>query len=46
MRNSLSAFFHYDPSYNDETLDRIKELYTTSNKNIIMSYEGMEFDVE
>ena len=40
------AFFHYDPSYNDETLDRIKELYTTSNKNIIMSYEGMEFDVE
>ena len=34
------------PSYNDEILDRIKELYTTGNKNIIMSYEGMEFDVE
>ena len=40
------AFFHYDPSYNDSTLDRIKELYTTTNKNAVMSYEGLEIEVE
>lgn len=40
------AFFHYDPSYNDNTLDRIKELYTTTNKNAFMAYEGLEFEVE
>jgi ribonuclease BN (tRNA processing enzyme) len=40
------AFFHYEPSYNDNTLDRIKELYTTTNKNVIMSYEGLELEVE
>ena len=40
------AFFHYDPSYNDSMLDRIKELYTTTNKNVIMSYEGLELEVE
>lgn len=40
------VFFHYDPSYNDKTLDRIKELYTTTNKNVFMSYEGLEIEVE
>jgi ribonuclease BN (tRNA processing enzyme) len=40
------AFFHYDPSYNDNTLDRIKELYTTTNKNVIMAYEGLEFELD
>lgn len=40
------AFFHYDPSYNDNSLDRLKELYTTTNKNAIMAYEGLEFEVE
>ena len=40
------AFFHYDPSYNDNMLDRIKELYTTTNKNAFMAYEGLEFELE
>lgn len=39
-------FYHYDPSYNDKKLDRIKELYTTGKKNIYMSYEGLEFEIE
>jgi ribonuclease BN (tRNA processing enzyme) len=37
------VFFHYDPSYDDNKLERIKEHYTTDNKNIYMSYEGFEF---
>lgn len=39
------AFFHYDPKYKDEKLDRIKELYTSANNNIIMSYEGLELEI-
>ncbi len=39
-------FFHYDPSYDDTKLDRIKELYTSNSKNIQMSYEGLEFEIE
>ena len=40
------AFFHYDPSYDDAKLDKIKELYTTQNKNVYMAYEGFEFNLE
>lgn len=39
-------FFHYDPSYDDTKLDRIKELYTNNHKNIQMAYEGLEFEIE
>lgn len=39
-------FYHYDPSYNDKKLDRIKELYTTGRNNVFMSYEGLEIEVE
>ena len=39
------AFFHYDPGYDDVKLGRIKEYYTSDNKNIFMSYEGVEFDI-
>ena len=39
------AFFHYEPSYDDTKLDRIKEHYTSGNKNIHMTYEGFEFDM-
>ena len=39
-------FFHYEPSYDDVKLDRIKDLYTIKNKNVFMSYEGLEFNIE
>lgn len=40
------VFFHYDPSYDDAKLDRIKELYTSKNKNVYMAYENFEFNIE
>lgn len=40
------VFFHYEPSYDDVKLDRIKELYTAKNKNVYMAYEGFEFNIE
>lgn len=39
------VFFHYDPGYDDTRLSRIKEYYTSMNKNVFMSYEGFEFDI-
>lgn len=39
------AFFHFDPSYNDVKLSKIKEHYTSTNKNIYVPYEGMEISV-
>lgn len=39
------AFFHFDPSYNDTKLNRIKEHYTAVNKNIYVPNEGMEITV-
>ena len=39
------VFFHYDPSYDDTKLSRIKEHYSTANKNVYMSYEGFEFQL-
>ena len=39
------VFFHYDPSYNDDKLNMIKDYYTLDNKNIIMSQEGLEIDL-
>jgi ribonuclease BN (tRNA processing enzyme) len=38
-------FTHYDPSYDDNKLTKIKEHYVTDNKNIYMSYEGFEFEL-
>ncbi len=40
------VFFHYDPSYDDSKLDKIKELYTSQNKNVYMAYEGLELNIE
>ena len=40
------VFFHYEPSYDDTKLDKIKELYTTKNKNVYMAYEGFELNIE
>ena len=39
------AFFHFDPSYNDIKLGKIKEHYTAMNKNVYLPYEGMEIPV-
>ncbi len=39
------AFFHFDPSYNDIKLGKIKEHYTAMNKNVYLPYEGMEISV-
>ena len=39
------VFYHYDPSYDDVKLNRIKEHYTANYKNVQLSYEGLEFDI-
>lgn len=39
------VFFHYDPSYDDNKLTRIKDYYSTDYKNVNMAYEGLEFDL-
>lgn len=37
-------FFHLDPSYNDEKIDRLKEQYCI-NENIIMAQENLELEL-
>ena len=48
-RKQLNAkrlvFFHYDPSYDDEKLDRIKEEYKNKDVNSILAYEGLEINL-
>ena len=39
------ACFHYDPGYDDEKLNRIKEYYTTTYPNVKLPYEGYETEV-
>jgi len=39
------AFFHYDPGYDDNKLNRIGEHYMSGNKNVYMAYEGFEFNI-
>ena len=36
------AFFHFDPSYNDEKLTNIEKLFKSKNKNYFLAKEGME----
>jgi len=38
------VFFHYDPNYDDEKLNSIKERYI-DDENIIFAYEGLEIDL-
>ena len=38
------VFFHFDPAYNDEKLDRIKDHYE-SQFPVKMAYEGLEIDL-
>lgn len=37
-------FFHYDPSYDDNKLNTIKEHYK-NDESIILAYEGLEIDL-
>ena len=40
------VFFHFDPSYNDEKLDRIKEYYTNQfPEKVFMAQENMELEI-
>ena len=36
------VFFHYDPSYDDEKLNQIKEEYKSIDPDSILAYEGFE----
>lgn len=38
------VFFHYDPDYDDNKLNSIKEKYK-DNENIILAYEGLEINL-
>ena len=37
------AFFHFDPSYNDEKLTSIESFFNKKNKNYFMAKEGLEY---
>ena len=39
------VFFHFDPGYDDTKLNRIREHYSSNNKNVQLAYEGLELDV-
>ncbi len=39
------VFYHYDPSYDDEKLNQIKENYKNVDKNAIFAYEGLEINL-
>lgn len=38
------VFFHFDPSYDDNKLNSIKEQYKLQ-EDIILAYEGLEIDL-
>ncbi len=39
------VFFHFDPSYDDNKLNLIKEQYKDPQENIILAYEGLEINL-
>jgi ribonuclease BN (tRNA processing enzyme) len=39
------VFFHFDPSYNDEKLDVIKEHYAGVADKATLAYEGLEIEI-
>lgn len=39
------VFFHFDPEYDDEKLDSIKEQYKAISDRAILAYEGLEIDL-
>ena len=38
------VFFHFDPDYDDNKLNNIKEHYK-ADENIILAYEGLEIEI-
>ena len=48
-KNQINAkqlvFFHFDPSYDDEKLNLIKEEYKSYGQNVILAYEGLEINL-
>lgn len=39
------AFFHFDPSYNDEKLNEIANYYRNITEDAIVAYEGLEINL-
>lgn len=39
------VFFHFDPEYDDEKLDSIKEQYKAISDRAILAYEGLEINL-
>lgn len=39
------VFFHFDPAYDDEKLNQIKENYKNAEPNTILAYEGLEINL-
>lgn len=39
------AFYHFDPSYNDEKLNEISQHYKTVSDSAFLAYEGLEIDL-
>jgi len=39
------AFFHFDPSYNDEKLNELSAHYQKISKDAYIAYEGLEIDL-
>lgn len=44
-RAKLLAFYHFDPDYNDEKLDKIKDYYYVDYPNVIMSSENSVLNI-
>ena len=36
------AFFHFDPSYDDDKMEQIAQHYQKNNDNVFVAYEGLE----
>jgi len=45
VRAKKLVFFHFDPSYDDEKLNQIKENYKNIDTDAILAYEGLEIEI-
>ena len=39
------VFFHYDPDYDDNKLNIIKEHYKANDEKVILPYEGLQIEL-
>lgn len=39
------AFYHFDPSYNDEKMNELAHYYGQISENLIVAHEGLEIDL-